>query len=154
MGILKTLLVFVFGLALVSGIVNAETNSDEVAIRAINTAWLQHIADHNAAACADLYADDGAIMPTGQPAAKGREAIQGVWQAMFDMPGFSLTFESEKITVSASADMALDIGTYVLRAGEGEAAMIENGKFVIGWVKRDSEWQIATDIFNSNGTSN
>lgn len=149
MRILKTVLVFVIALA--SGALAAEMNSDEVAIRALNTAWLQHIADHNAAACANLYADDGAIMPTGQATAKGHEAIQGVWQAMFDMPGFSLTFEAEKITVSASADMALDVGTYVLKAGEGDAAMIDNGKYVIGWVKRNGEWKIATDIFNSNG---
>ncbi len=151
MRIIEAVLVFV--IALVSSTLAAEMNSDEVAIRTLNTAWLQHIADHNAVACANMYADDGAIMPPGQAGAKGREAIRAVWQGMFDMPGFSLTFETEKIAISTAADMALDVGTYVLTIGEGNARVIDNGKFVIGWVKRDGEWKIATDIFNSNGPS-
>lgn len=146
---LKTLLVLV--VALPSGALAATMNSDEAAIRSLNKVWLQHIANHDAIACANLYTDDGAIMPTGQASAKGHEAIRAVWQSMFDQQGFSLTFEAEKITVSAAGDMALDVGIYVLTMGEGGTRVIDNGKYVFGWVKRDGAWKIATDIFNSNG---
>lgn len=149
MQLLKTMLISVIALA--PGLLAAEMSSDEAAIRALNKVWLQHIANHDALACANLYADDAAFMPPGRTAAKGHEAIRAVWQGMFDLPGFALTFKEESIMISAAGEMALDVGTYVLTTGEGSARVIDNGKYVIGWVKRDGEWNIATDIFNTNG---
>ena len=49
--------------------------------------------------------------------------------------------------------MALDVDTYVLMVGEGDAPVIENGKYVVVWVNRDGEWKVATDISNTNGPS-
>jgi hypothetical protein len=47
--------------------------------------------------------------------------------------------------------MAIDVGTYKLTSGEGEARKVENGKYVVAWVKREGQWKVANDIFNSNG---
>jgi uncharacterized protein (TIGR02246 family) len=128
-----------------------DVTGDEAAIRALNVQWLALIKNHDATATANLYASDGAIMPPGQPGAQGHEAIAAVWKKFFEVPGFSLTFQADKITISAARDMAIDMGTYVLETGEGPAEKTDHGKYVVAWVKRDGQWKVANDIFNSNG---
>lgn len=124
--------------------------SDEQQIRDANTHWLQLIAQQDAQAIANLYAEDGSIFPPGAPIATGREAVGAVWHHLFEIPGFSLTFETTKLSISRSNDMAIDIGTYTLTTGVGDKRTTENGKYVVTWMKRGGTWQAYTDIFNAN----
>lgn len=118
-----------------------DTAADEQAIRANVARWLELVRSKDAAGIAQLYAEDGAAMAPNAPIAKGRAAIQQLWQSMLAGPG-ELTFEPEQILVSSSGDMALDRGTY--RFGE------DVGKYVVVWRKVDGEWKAAADIFNSD----
>jgi uncharacterized protein (TIGR02246 family) len=122
----------------------AETNvaADEQTIRDLGERWGGFVRDKDAAAIAQLYTEDGALMPPNMPIAKGRSAIQQGWTSMLQSPGFDLTFAPEQIQVSTSGDMALDRGTY--RLGE------ETGKYVVVWRKIGGEWKVAADIFNSD----
>lgn len=116
--------------------------ADEQTIRETAERWGELVRNKDAAAIAQLYTEDGALMPPNMPIAKGRPAIQEVWAAMMQTPGFDLTFAPEQIAVAASGDMALDRGTY--RLGEG------TGKYVVVWRKMGGEWKAAADIFNSD----
>jgi ketosteroid isomerase-like protein len=118
------------------------TAADEQVIRGHVDHWLELVRNKDAAAIAQFYTEDGAVMPPNMPIAKGRPAIQRVWASMMDTPGFDLTFEPEEIIISGSSDMALDRGTY--RLGE------DTGKYVVVWRKMGGEWKVAADIFNSD----
>jgi hypothetical protein len=87
-------------------------------------------------------------LPPNAPRVAGREAIQTSWTQMMGAPGFALTFETEKLEVAKSGDVAVDIGTYSFTPGEGVPA--ESGKFVVTWVKRDGNWVVFTDMFSAN----
>jgi uncharacterized protein (TIGR02246 family) len=130
---------------------SVDVAADEAAIRALDVDWVDAVAAKDAAATAAFYAMDGAIMPAGSPMAEGPDAIAAVWQSLFDLPGFSLTFEPTFVEVGASGDVAYDIGTYALAFDGDQGPVQDNGKYVVVWKKVDGVWKVRADIFNSNG---
>lgn len=134
----------------VNSTAGANTGAEEQAIRGQVDHWLQLVKTKDAAGIADLYAEDGAVMPPNAPVAKGRAAIQKTWASMMQTPGFDLTFTPEQIIVSSSGDMALDRGTYRLAVAPKGTAQTDTGKYVVVWRKVGSEWKAAADIFNSD----
>lgn len=132
-------------------VAQADAAADEQAIRSTNERWLQLIRAKDAAAIAQLYAEDGAVMPTNEKAALGRESIEQWWNSSMQMPGYDLTFETDQLLVSQAGDMALDRGTYRFAATPPGGAIDDSGKYVVVWRKVDGEWKVAADIFNSDG---
>jgi len=127
-----------------------DAGADEQAIRGQVDRWLQLVKAKDAAGIAELYAEDGAVMPPNAPISKGRAAIQQTWASLMRTPGFGLTFVPEQIIVSSSGDMALDRGTYRLAVAPDGTAQTDTGKYVVVWRKIGSEWKAAADIFNSD----
>lgn len=128
----------------------ADTAADEQAIRGTIDRWLQHVRAKDAAAIAQLYSEDGAVMPPNAPIAKGRAAVQQAWGSMMQTPGFDLTFTPDEIVVSSSGDMAMDRGTYRLTTATGGAPQTDSGKYLVVWRKVGGEWKAAADMFNSD----
>jgi len=124
--------------------------ADEEAIRGQVARWLELVKSKDAQAIAQLYTEDGAVMPPNGPIGKGRAAIQQTWASLMTIPGFDLTFTPEQIVLSSSADMALDRGTYRLAVAPGGKAQTDTGKYVVVWRKVGGEWKAAADIFNSD----
>jgi len=127
-----------------------DTRADEQAIRAHVDRWLQLVKAKDAAGIAELYAEDGAVMPPNAPIGKGRTAVQQTWASMMRTPGFGLTFVPEQIVVSSSGDMALDHGTYSLTLAPDGTTQTDTGKYVVVWRKIGREWKVAADIFNTD----
>ena len=128
----------------------ADTAGDEQAIRGQVNRWLELVRAKDSAAIAQLYAEDGMVMPANEPATRGRDAIRKWWDGAMKMPGYDLSFSPEQILVSSSGDMALDRGTYRFRATPPQGAIDDTGKYVVVWRKVDGEWKVAVDIFNSD----
>jgi len=135
----------------VNGTAAVDTGADEQAIRGQVDRWLQLVKAKDAASIAELYAEDGVVMPPNAPIGKGRAAIQQTWASMMGTPGFSLTFTPEQIVLSSSGDMALDRGTYQLTVAPSGKTQNDTGKYVVVWRKIGNEWKAAADIFNSDG---
>lgn len=127
-----------------------DAGADERAIREQVDQWHQLIKAKDAAGIAELYTDDGAVMPPNAPIGKGRAAIQQIWASMMQTPGFDLAINPEQIVVSSSGDMALDRGTYTLKIAPEGTTQTDTGKYVVVWRKIGSEWKAAADIFNSD----
>jgi uncharacterized protein (TIGR02246 family) len=124
--------------------------AEERAIRGQVDRWLQRVKAKDAAAIAQFYTEDGAVMPANMAIGKGRPAIQKIWADMMATPGFDLTFAPEQIIISSSGDMALDRGTYRLTVSPAGTPQTDTGKYVVVWRKVGGEWKAAADIFNSD----
>lgn len=129
---------------------DGEAGRDAQAIRSANERWLALIRAKDAAAIAQMYAEDGALMAPNSPMANSSQAIRDAWQSMMQTPDFDLTFEAHSIIVSASGDMALDRGTYALAMNPPSGPVRDKGKYVVVWRKVEGEWKVAADIFNSD----
>lgn len=126
------------------------STADEEAIRGQVARWLDLIKAKDAAAIAQMYTEDGALLPPNAPISKGRTAIEQTWAAMMSTPGFELTFAPEQIVLSGSVDMALDRGTFRMVVAPSGKAQVDTGKYVVVWRKVGGEWKAAADIINSD----
>lgn len=126
------------------------TVADEAAIKDINKKWQELIVAKDAKAIAELYVEDGEMLPPNLPKAVGRAAIEQGWNGFTSMPGMALTFETDKLVFAQSGDIAVETGTYKFSAGEGAAQTTEVGKSVVTWQKKDGKWHVLTDMFSSD----
>jgi uncharacterized protein (TIGR02246 family) len=138
------------GAVLLSASCTRSTTGEEAAIQDMNKKWLELVAKKDAAGIAQIYAEDGALMPPGAPKIAGREGVQSAWSELMQTPGTEITFGTERLVMAKSGDMAADIGNYDLKTGEGASQTTEHGKYVVVWVKRDGKWQVLSDMFSGD----
>lgn len=87
----------------------AKRAEDLAAIKQIPADWQAAVHAGDAAAIADLFADDAIVMPSNAPAIVGKEAIQSADQPYFDR--FTVKQTSDQVEVEIAGDWALDRST-------------------------------------------
>lgn len=139
-----------YGASLMQG---GDSAAAEQRIRALDEQWVAAVATKDAAAVAAFYAEDGSLMAPNGPAADGRDAVTAAWGGMLALKNLQLSFAPTTISVAKAGDVAIDIGTYTLAFDSDQGPVKDQGKYVVVWKKVEGDWQVAADIFNSNGTA-
>src|ERR1700739_2051841 len=98
----------------------AAGKSDEEIIRDLDTQWSRAAENKDAAKFASFYSETGSALPFNAPMATGRAKVQELWAGLMAKPGFALRFAPTKIVVSASRDMAYDVGTFELKLNDAQ----------------------------------
>jgi uncharacterized protein (TIGR02246 family) len=119
-------------------------------VDAVAQAMHDGVANHDAAALAGLYADDGRFLPPGMEPCEGRTEIQAAMQQLFDMGASSL--DIEPLEVREAGDLTIEYGRYTLGIEpEGAEAMTQVGKYVVVHEPQaGGSTKITFDIFNAN----
>ena len=92
-----------------------------------------------------LYTDDARIMPPNASMTMGLDAVRAEFGGMIDA---GLKSKLTSIQTSVSGDIAYNIGTFTLSAGD---TVVDEGKFVETWQRgADGAWRISNDIYNSD----
>jgi uncharacterized protein (TIGR02246 family) len=115
-------------------------------IAAANEKFMAAVGQQDAAALAALYTKGGQLLPPNSDFVTGREAIQGVWQAVMDMG--ILRAEMEIVEVEDHGKTAIEVSRYTLYA-EGDV-VADKGKYIVVWKKKGGAWKLHRDIFNSS----
>jgi len=112
----------------------------------MSKAFEDAIAKGDVVAVANMYADDGMIMPPNYAPVQGRGAIAAYYKTMTDN-GFSL-----KLAPTASwqdGKLASRTGTYVVFDKTG--AEVEHGKWLEVWqLQASGRWLMVRDMWNSS----
>ena len=104
----------------------------------------------DARAIAATYADDAIELPPGQPAVRGRAAIEQRYRDLCSgMKVTAFTFSHIESTIGGS--VAYDVGTYEqhLARSSGET-IIDRGKYVVILKRSQGEWKALYAIYNSD----
>jgi uncharacterized protein (TIGR02246 family) len=133
--------------------VTVSRRSDDIrAIKQLAADWRSGWLAGDADALLSLYADDPVLMPQGQPAIVGKEAIRSLYQAV--LKEVVIKSKGALMEVEASGDWGFFWSTYTLTAAPkaGGKLIRSKGKSVF-IVKRDHRgaWKIARLIDNSDG---
>lgn len=125
----------------------AEQQTDvRAAIEAATRQFIDAFGRRHPAGCASVYTAQGATLPPNAAIARGRQAIQEVWQGAFDV---GLTaFRVESLDVESAGDLAYEMGRYTLYAGDNEVA--NEGKYILIWKREAGQWRIHRDFVNSS----
>jgi uncharacterized protein (TIGR02246 family) len=126
-------------------------SEDVVAIKKLAEDWSAGWNSSDTEALLSLYTDDPILMPQGQPAVIGRNAIRSLYQSFFN--GFTVNGEGKVVEVEVSGDLGYFWSSYTLTATPkaGGNQIKDEGKSVF-IVRRneDNSWKIARLIDNSD----
>jgi uncharacterized protein (TIGR02246 family) len=118
------------------------------AIESLTAEWETAFNAGDAAAVAEVYAEDATLMPDGRDIVTGRDAIRQFWSgAMAEAPE-GVVADLETLEVRGAGNLAYEIGRYTDRAGD---EVVERGKYLVVWKQQaDGTWKIVADIWNRN----
>ncbi len=123
-----------------------ERNDDErAALLERSAAWQAALDRGDFDALAALYTADARVMAPNAPTAVGRTAVLDSFGAL-RAAGLSLTLAT--IDARAAGDIGWHVGSYRMTDADGE--LIDTGKFVETWERKDGAWLMSTDIWNSD----
>jgi uncharacterized protein (TIGR02246 family) len=115
-------------------------------ISAANEVFMDAFKRGDAAGLAALYTEDGQVMPPNADFVTGQPAIQGFWQALFDM-GIKEA-RMEIVEVEKHGDSIMEVSKFKLLAEGGQ--VLDQGKYIVIWKKEGGQWKLYRDIFNSS----
>ncbi len=98
-----------------------------------------------------FWSDDATIFPPGSPALVGKAAIRQFVATGFQTPGFSVTWQTTRLTVSPAGDFAYGVGPnrFTYQGPDGKLVTAQ-GKAVTIWRKEPSGWKCVIDIWNDD----
>ena len=92
------------------------------------------------------------VLPPNDTVATSKDSIRKAVGELLALPGLSVKWQTTKVEVAQSGDIAYTYGTYQLTMKDPKGKpMAEHGKYVEIWKKQsDGSWKCAIDTWNSD----
>lgn len=116
------------------------------AIATTNNLFMARFKSGDAAGMADLYTQDGQVLPPNRDFITGHQAIQAFWQSLMDM-GIKAA-QLEIVEVDSYNDTAIEVSKFTLLDEQEE--VLNKGKYIVIWKREHGRWKLYRDIFNSS----
>ena len=116
------------------------------AIVAANEKFMAVFKMGDAAGLANLYTENGQVLPPNGGFLTGKDAIQAIWQSILDMGAKEIKLDI--VEVEGQGDTAIEVSNYTLYSEDGQE--LDKGKYIVIWKQKDGQWKLHRDIFNSS----
>src|SRR4051794_38390872 len=113
-------------------------------IRTANDAFEKNFRQGNAAGIAELYTNDGMLLPAGSDFVQGKDAIRDFWQGAMSM-GIKEA-KLDILEVDLQGNTAIERGQYQLKGAGSE--VMDQGKYIVIWKQEQGQWKLHRDIWN------
>lgn len=111
-----------------------------------NDEFMACFANGDARGIAQLYTEDGQLLPPNMEMMEGREAITQLWQGAMDAGVASLKMEITE--VDGNEKIVYEMSRYQMLSADGQ--VIDSGKYIVIWKRVGDEWFLYRDIWNSS----
>ena len=131
----------------------ADTTADKAAVEAVSIAWKNAYNAGDTAAVAALYAEDAVLSAPGQRAVHGNSCDQRVLRqdSCGVLSGGTHRSRTNRWAMSLRrCDLAWQWKTYKVTDKAG--VVVDGGKLVTLFQRRDGKWMIVGDTWNSDAT--
>ena len=128
----------------------ADAAADEAAIRAVDSAWFKAYNAGDADGVTALYAEDAVVNDPGMPAVRGRAAIREAYvkDIAAEAAGGLTDNQGPSGEFGVSGDLGWEWNTFTVTDKSG--AIVDTGKYVTVYGKKNGKWFIIRDIWNSD----
>ena len=118
-------------------------------IRKADDAFEKHLNLGDASGMAELYTNDGMLLPTGSDFLQGKEAIRNFCQGAMNMGVKEAKLDI--LEVELQGDAVIELGRYQLKGTCNE--VMDQGKYIVIWKQEQGKWKLHRDIWNTNRTA-
>ena len=115
-------------------------------IEAVYLEFMAAFKRSDSAALANLYTDEGQLLPANSDFVTGKTAVGEFWQGAFDMGLAEANLET--VEVEAHGNTAIEVGRYRLLTADGGLA--DQGKYLVVWKKDGGTWKLHRDIWTTS----
>lgn len=112
-------------------------------------AFARDTADRGIDGWLDSFTDDGAVLPSGEPIARGKAAVRAVMAPLLSDATTKLRWAPDQASVSASGDLGYTEGhTTVSKVGpSGREVVVAKLKYLTVWKRQpDGHWKVAVEV--------
>ena len=130
-----------------------DVEADKAAIRDLNDVqWLNAAQAKDVDTVLSFFADDASSFPPNASIVTGKEAIRARVSEAYSGPRVAISWQTTKVEVSRSGDLAYSHGTYEETVNDPEGNPVTNKeKWVTVWEKQpNGTWKIVADIWNTD----
>ncbi len=130
-----------------------DVEADKAAIRDLaDVQWLNAEQAKDVDSVLSVFADDASLFPPNAPIVTGKEAIRARVSEWHSGPRVAISWQTTKVEVSRSGDLAYSHGTYEETVNDPEGNPVtDKGKWVTVWEKQpDGTWKVVADIWNTD----
>ena len=131
-----------------------DVEAEQAAIRELtDVEWMEAGQAKDVERWVSFHTDDASLLPPNAPIVTGKEAIRAVVSNLISTPGWAASWQTTKIEVSRSGDLAYSYGPQQTTVDDAEGNPVtDQQKWVAVWKKQpDGSWKCAVLILNSNG---
>ena len=128
-----------------------DVEAEAAAIRSAGAALLQAALAKDWDEVMSFYAADAYVLPPNASMLSDHEAIRRMWIGSMANT-VTETWQTIKVEVARSGDLAYEVGTYESTSTNGEKTpQTSKGKYFSVWKKQpDGTWKLAVDTWNSD----
>ena len=148
-----SILLLILGL---SGCTNQHVDQDTEAekLMELSRNWALEVQSADNERILSIWAPDAMVMPPGQAAIKGHDAIRKMLEESSKIPGFEINWEPKEAFVSQSGDLGYVIAHNYIKVTDSLGNTITTfNKAVEIWKRQeDGSWKNVVDIFNHDPT--
>jgi uncharacterized protein (TIGR02246 family) len=117
------------------------------AIEAVNMEFSAAFNRGDAAGVAELYTEDGSLLPPGENIVSGRSNIEAYWKAGVDAGLSNLQLTASE--VEAHGPLAYEVGEFSFEMpGSDGGRTTAKGKYLVVWKNVDGTWKLHRDMWN------
>src|SRR5262245_35708016 len=120
--------------------------ADETAVSDAAEAWSKVAGAKDLDKTVSYYADDAIVLPPNDAIVQAEDGIRDLWKGFLDSLS-TISWNTTRVEVSKSGDMAVTTGTYEMTMKDGSK---DKGKYCEVWEKKSGRWRVATDMFSSD----
>lgn len=127
-----------------------DLDAERAALRAAADAYHEAGQAFDVDSFVNFYATDALMLPPHAAREMGHEGVRNFFSAFTEMPDANVSFSESMVDVAASGDMGYTLADATVSfTGPGGELVEETGPDFHLWKKRDGQWKIAIDIWNS-----
>jgi uncharacterized protein (TIGR02246 family) len=128
------------------------TSATRAAVESTTAAFHQALRTNDTATFLSYVADDALMMPPGEAAVHGKDAVRAWYRAFLTQyRTSSLTLDDREVFVGGG--WATELGSYEwgLTPPSGGAALVDHGHYMQVWKQQaDGQWRFAREVWNSS----
>src|SRR5262245_15167289 len=118
----------------------------ERAVRAADKAWAEAAASKDVDRMLSFYDKDATFIAQTGGLTTGKEELRKLWDRLFTLPGYELTWQAARVEVSAGGDLAYSFGSWEQTGlGDGQPRKTKGAYLAVWKQQADGSWKVLID---------